>query len=78
MKLTPARRRGLAVLAQHRVARESNVTDEVVGYVYWQTSQWLIREGLARFLANPPERITEQLARRLLLAITATRLEEAA
>lgn len=28
-------------------ARDSNVTDKVLGYVYWQTCQWLVEAQLA-------------------------------
>ncbi len=47
-KLTPARRRGLAALAQAAPApaRVSNVTDVERGYVYWQTARWLVVQGL--------------------------------
>lgn len=52
MKLTPARRRALLVLADRhgndRCARISNVTDEDAGYVYWQSAAWLVEAGLAR------------------------------
>lgn len=50
MRLTDARRRGLeALLAVHPYAsgRRSNKT--LVGYVCWQTADWLIREGLAEW-----------------------------
>ena len=52
-ELTPARRRGFDVLVdqqeQGRLARESNVTDAAAGYVYWQTSKWLVARELAYF-----------------------------
>lgn len=51
MRLTAARRRGLeALLAVHpHSARRSNETVIAAGYVYWQTADWLIREGLAEW-----------------------------
>lgn len=55
MKVTPPRRRGLAVLARFdgprspRTARVSNTTDAELGYVYWQTANWLVDEGLAYY-----------------------------
>jgi hypothetical protein len=45
-KLTDPRRRGL-LAALHPAARISNVTDERLGYVYWQTAEWLIANGHA-------------------------------
>lgn len=44
-KLTPARRRGLQVLAHSGNARISNATSHQT--VYWQTARWLLHEGLA-------------------------------
>jgi hypothetical protein len=41
-RLTPARRRGLEVLARWGYVRESNVTDLERGLVYWQTVNWLV------------------------------------
>lgn len=51
MKLTPARQRGLDVIAacEPRDARESNVTDLRLGLVYWQTARWLVEHGLAYY-----------------------------
>lgn len=51
MRLTDARRRGLeALLTVHpHSARRSNETVIAAGYVYWQTADWLIREGLAEW-----------------------------
>lgn len=50
-KLTPARRRGLAVLAAAHpgCTRESNVTSMAAHYVYWQTAKWLVDEGLVYY-----------------------------
>jgi len=50
-ELTGPRRRGLeALLAKYPdVGRRSNVTDAKLGYVYWQTADWLVAEGLAYF-----------------------------
>ena len=51
MKLTPARRRALAVLAERhrhgRCARVSNTTDAEAGCLYWQSAEWLVAAGLA-------------------------------
>lgn len=53
VKLTPARRRGLEVLAAHGGrARRSNFTGEpaaVEGYVYWQTVDWLLAQGFVEW-----------------------------
>lgn len=51
MTLTPARKRGLAVLADVHpgAARESNVTSLRAHYVYWQTAKWLVGEELAYY-----------------------------
>lgn len=51
MRLTPARVRGLQVLAAQDPdsARESNTTDLARGLIYWQTVRWLIAEGLAYY-----------------------------
>ena len=48
-RLTKPRARGLAALAGRYpgAGRISNVTDEAVGYVYWQTARWLIENELA-------------------------------
>lgn len=47
-KLTPARRRALAALAQHDgIGRYSNTTDPDAGTIYWQTADWLITHGYA-------------------------------
>ena len=49
MKLTPARKRGLEVLARHhpKPVRRSNSTDSEAGYIYWQTVNWLVAGGFA-------------------------------
>lgn len=50
-KLTDARRRGLAVLAQadrdSKPARESNTTSLPSLTIYWQVITWLVKEDLA-------------------------------
>lgn len=50
MKLTDSRRRALAALvsAHPGSARVSNETVIELGYVYWQSADWLLNEGLAR------------------------------
>ena len=50
MKLSPARRAALdALVAAHPgAARVSNETVVELGYVYWQSADWLLAEGLAR------------------------------
>lgn len=45
--LTPPRRRALVVLAKVGRARISNATSAARRTVYWQTAQWLVRNGLA-------------------------------
>jgi hypothetical protein len=62
-KLTPARRRGLAVLLHAEGAgwtvRYSNVTSGRT--LYWQTADWLIAEGLAtRVPGSDPVRLTDE------------------
>jgi hypothetical protein len=47
LRLTPARREGLAVLYLQGHARISNVTSRDRRVVYWQTAGWLVDEGLA-------------------------------
>lgn len=54
LKLTPARRRALEVVANPgplRAALVSNVTDRAKGFVYWQSADWLVAEGLAEWTA---------------------------
>lgn len=53
MRLTDARRRGIEALLTvhpHFAGRRSNVTRVSKGYVYWQTADWLVRNGLAEWL----------------------------
>lgn len=49
MKITAARRAGLDALASvyPEYGRISNVTSPGVGYVYWQTANWLIEREFA-------------------------------
>jgi hypothetical protein len=54
IRLTPARREGLAVLYLQGHARISNVTSRDHRLVYWQTAAWLVDEGLAEH-ADPDE-----------------------
>lgn len=60
-KLTKARRAGLAVLASRTKDRcfRSNVTTPAVGYVYWQTADWLIDNGYVEYV--PPGRYVIRL-----------------
>ena len=75
MKLTPARRRGLEVLAavQHanrhkrperQRCRYSNETvllsDGKEGVIYWQTVNWLEQEGLAARVGFSEVRLTAE------------------
>lgn len=48
--MTPARRKALAALVQAApgAARVSNETVIELGYVYWQSADWLLAEELAR------------------------------
>ena len=53
MKLTPARRSGLEVLAITGYADYSNETKvqprgDFGGRIYWQTADWLLENGYAR------------------------------
>lgn len=50
-RLTEARRRGLEVLLDRR-GRRSNETNRQVGYVYWQTADWLVENGYAEVIAG--------------------------
>lgn len=53
MKLSPGRRRGLEVLARvhPNPCRRSNDTSLAVGYVYWQTVDWLEERGFVTVVA---------------------------
>jgi hypothetical protein len=52
MKLTRARREGLRALATgpDPIARRSNETVVELQYVYWQSADWLLAQGLAELL----------------------------
>jgi len=51
LNFTQSRRRGLEALAyvSPRAGRRCNETNRILGYVYWQTADWLVEVGLARF-----------------------------
>ncbi len=68
LKLTPARRKALEVLAERhakgRSGRVSNITNAGEGLVYWQSANWLVDQGLAEPVGGRHEyfvylRITE-------------------
>lgn len=69
MKLTPAARRALDVVAAHDgTARESNHTDLGKGFIYWQTLRTLQVAGLVEVVhANPVKRIRLTTLGRLTL-----------
>lgn len=53
-RLTEARRRGLEVLLDRRGRRRlvSFERNAHVGYVYWQTADWLVENGYAEVIAG--------------------------
>lgn len=50
MTMTDARYEGLRVLLDHDRARVSNTTNAKRGHVYWQTADWLVKNGLATYV----------------------------
>lgn len=50
LRWTTPRSRAFVILAKRHPepARRSNDTNQDVGYIYWQTADWLVEVGLAK------------------------------
>lgn len=53
----PKRRALEAFFINNGRARRSNTTDAMGGLVYWQSFDWLLREGLIEAASNVPTKI---------------------
>lgn len=53
LKITPARRQALHVLAGRGIARESNSTSYSDGHIYWQSIRALAGAGLIELTDSP-------------------------